>query len=154
VSVWIARFVVAVFLFTYADDLAIPAKVVYSLSEPSKCLAWVIHDEARGEPQKGARAVLDAILTRMKKRNKTACEVIAEPRQFSGYKPYIEFKVDDKMIASYEAIQKLPPVVAGCDYFHARSVSPAWRHKMTPCKQVGNHIFYKEKKHDSKIQKR
>lgn len=89
--------------------------------------------------------MLDAILTRIKKRNKTACEVVAEPSQFSGYRPFVTFKVDDKMLANYEKISKLPPVVVGCDHFHANYVRPKWASKMKRCKKVNNHIFYKEK---------
>lgn len=112
------------------------------------CMAWVLHDEARGEPSKGARAVLDAVLARIKKRNKTACEVVAEPKQFSGYRPFIVFKIDDKILANYEAIKKLPPVMRGCDYFHATHVSPKWASSMKKCGRVGKHVFYttKEKK--------
>jgi spore germination cell wall hydrolase CwlJ-like protein len=144
----LSKALLAIFLAAYCQALAVPSEVVLKplRATEKQCKAWVVWDEARGEPSKGARAVLDAVLTRMKKRNKTACEVVAEPKQFSGYRPFITFKIDDKILANYEAIRKLPPVVVGCDYFHAVYVSPKWARGMQKCKQVGNHIFFKEKR--------
>lgn len=137
-------------LLLVSAELAIPPEVI---KEPykrppsdSECMAVAIHDEARGEPVKGMRAVLDTILARMKKRNKTACEVVLEHKQFSGMKPYMLFDIPEEIITNYEKVARLPPVVRGCDYFHATHASPKWAKEMTICKQVGKHIFYKEKK--------
>lgn len=129
------------------EDLAIPSRVFYKLLPTEKdCLAWVIHDEARGEPLRGARAVLDAVLARAKKRQKPVCEVVSEPRQFSGYSPEKIFFVDEKMLQRYREVAELRPVAEGCDYFHATYVKPRWRYSMKVCRQVGKHIFYKEKR--------
>ena len=125
-----------------------PVTVVAAVKQPlatTRCLAWVIHSEARGEPLKGARAVLDAVYARMKKRKKGACAVIAEPYQFSGYRKGSFSRVTDDMIDRYFEAERLKPVVKGCEYFHANYVQPLWAETLTPCKVVGNHKFFKEK---------
>src|SRR5438874_2634398 len=145
------RWMLAVLLLAYSMTLATPHAVPPAPAAPvpilsdEKCSAWVVWDEARGEPLKGARAVLDAVLARMHKRNKTACEVVKERYQFQGYKPGAIQKVPDEALTRYEAVRKMPPVTANCEYFHATYVHPAWRLKMRRCKQVGKHIFYQPK---------
>lgn len=141
------RWALAVLLLAVCSTLATPRTIppapVPVISSETKCAAWVTWDEARGEPLKGARAVLDAVIARMHKRNKTACEVVKERYQFQGYKPGITKEIPDEALTRYEAVRKMPPVTANCEYFHATHVHPAWSFKMRRCKQVGNHIFYK-----------
>lgn len=112
----------------------------------SHCLAWVVWDEARGEPVESRRAVLDAVRERMKQKGKTACEVIAEPRQFSGYKLSYVQQVDENMLTMYEEADRIKPQVRGCAYFHATYVSPSWASKLTKCATINKHVFYKESK--------
>lgn len=106
------------------------------------CRAWAIHDESRGEPIQGQRAVLDVVIARAKKRKLSSCEIIMQPRQFSGYNGQ-ELVVTEEMLARYWKVARMKPVVEGCDYFHAKYVHPAWTSKMKQCKVVGNQKFYK-----------
>lgn len=126
------------------------AVVVKAKPSTEKCLAWVINDEARGESLQGARAVLDAVKTRMKKRKMGACQVIAQKSQFSGYRPGKLKTVTDSMLGRYYKASKMQPVFYGCDYFHATYVRPQWADEMTLCGSVGNHVFYKERKIERK----
>lgn len=145
------KLALAALLALACSPLAIPPKVVYNpvpkQPESYRCLAWVVHDESRGEPLKGARAVLDAVLKRMKDTGKKACEIIAQPKQFSGYHPNAPYEVSDEAVERFVTVAKMRPVTVECKYFHAVYVHPAWATKMTRCFQVGKHVFYKEKKH-------
>lgn len=143
------KLVVAMLLAITCSPLAIPQQVVYNTApkqpEESHCMAWVVHNESRGEPLKGSRAVLDVVLKRMQDSGKKACEVIAEPKQFSGYYERSVHEVSEEALQRFIAVAAMRPVTTKCKYFHAKRVSPAWATKMTKCFQIGNHIFYKEK---------
>lgn len=137
------RWLLAILLLAATIPLAIPAKVVYRPVADSTCLAWVIYDESRGEPLRGSKAVYDVVKHRMKERSLTACQVVAEAHQFSGYKPGVFEKITPEMLTRYELVAKMAPVVPSCSYFHANYVHPLWRLKMKRCGAVGKHIFYR-----------
>jgi spore germination cell wall hydrolase CwlJ-like protein len=56
------------------------------LDEEAGCLATAIYMEARGEPLKAQRAVLDTVYNRMVQSRSSACEVVTARAQFSWYK--------------------------------------------------------------------
>lgn len=145
------KVLLAILLAVICSPLAIPGKVVYNPvpKQPTswQCMAWVVHDESRGEPLKGSRAVLDVVLKRMKDTGKKACEVIAQPSQFSGYHSSAPYRVSKEAVERFVRVAKMRPVTVECKYFHAEYVHPEWATKMTKCFQIGKHIFYKEKKH-------
>jgi spore germination cell wall hydrolase CwlJ-like protein len=132
----------------YYTPLAIPPDIPPTPAD-DVCMAWVVHDEARGESVAGQRAIIDIVLKRMEKRHLTACEVVKEKFQFSGYKRGMEIKlhenVSEKELAILYELYKMPPVVKSSEYFHAQYVKPTWRSKFERIKQIGKHIFYKEK---------
>lgn len=105
-----------------------------------QCLAVAIYKEAGSEPEAGKRAVLDVIRTRMKKRKKTACQIIREPKQFSWNTAHIAPTKD--MLLMLKRVDKMKPVVYNAQYFHNISVSPRWSWNMPVKAKVGNHIFY------------
>ncbi len=109
------------------------------------CTAYIIWDEARGEPLQGQRAVLDVILTRMVKRDMTACQVIKQPRQFSGWHLGMKMSVTKQMLTTYEIVSNMKPVVEQAEFFHAEYVKPAWRLRLDKIKQIAHHIFYAPK---------
>lgn len=151
------RWLLAILLVAVCSPLAkIPPppptlKPVIKTITPEECLAWVIHSEARGESLRGARAVLDVVYARMKKRKKGACQIISAKKQFSGYHRGAFNKVTDGMLDRYYQASKLKPVMKGCTYFHADYVFPAWKDEMIECGVVGRHIFYKEKPIEKRI---
>lgn len=149
------RLIAALLLAIVCSPIAVTKEVVHTPTPSWRCLAWVVHDESRGEPLKGSRAVLDVVKKRMKDSGKSACEVVAEPKQFSGYserKLYEE--VSDEALHRYKRVAKMKPVAVECKYFHAVTVRPAWATKFKPCIRIGKHIFYKEKKHDTSSKQR
>jgi len=121
---------------------AVPEPKAPAYSEDDVCMAWAIHDEARGEPKQGQKAVYDVIKHRMKARNMTACEVVKQPSQFSGYKRGMKLVTDEAMLQRLDEVSKMRPVVPNADYFHAKHVQPYWASKMKKVLTVGKHVFY------------
>ena len=117
-----------------------------SLSADERCIAWAIHDEARGEPLRGARAVMDVILKRMATRGKSACEIIAQPGQFSGYRHNFVKNISSKSLARFLKVRSMQPVVKDAEYFHAEYVQPGWARGVEVVAKIGRHVFYKERK--------
>lgn len=139
------RFLLTILLTTSCSVLAAPVKVLKEPVSVVQCGAWVIHDEARGESLKGARAVLDVVKERARLSGKTVCDVVKQPKQFSGYRKGQSFNVTAEQIERYWTVARMKPVVKGSTHFHATYVTPPWRKKMKLVKKVGRHIFYKEK---------
>lgn len=109
------------------------------------CLALAIYHESRGEPENGQYAVAEVVVNRSIERNKTICEVIYEPRQFSGsnrWKVPKENKQWERSI--FIATNVLDNGVStnytnGSKYFRIASLSP----KNKQIIHIGNHVFYK-----------
>lgn len=145
---WAARVLLALMLSFTTTTLATPPKApdapvyVPVHTEDDICIAWVLHDEARGEPLRGQRAVYDVVKRRMKKRNLTACEVVKQPYQFSGYKRGMELAADEDMLQRLSKVRKIPPVAPNASYFHSKQVKPSWKDKMKRVLSIGNHVFY------------
>jgi spore germination cell wall hydrolase CwlJ-like protein len=114
-------------------------------AEEATCLAWALHDEARGEPIKGQRAVYDVIKHRMTVRSLTACEVVKQPYQFSGYKRGMKLRADDDMLQRLDEVRRMRPVVPSATYFHSKAVKPSWAAKMKRILSIGGHVFYRPK---------
>jgi len=148
---WVARTVLAVLLQGATTTLAIPPKVPAAPAKPivtrdDVCLAWAINDEARGEPAKGQKAVYDVIKHRMEARNLTACEVVKQPKQFSGYRRGMKLEADEAMLQRLKEVRKMPPVVPNASYFHSKKAKPLWAAKMKKVLTVGLHVFYMQPK--------
>ena len=133
--------------------LSIPPNVVYKPLESlqhddkdSRCIAAALHNEARGEPIKGIRAVYDSILARMKKRNKTACQIVLEKHQYTGMTRNKIKNVSEEALTDLETIGRMHPVVEGCTHYYANYIlPPKWVRDMKSCGKVGKHLYFKEK---------
>ncbi len=150
------RWIVGLLLSIVCSTISIPPPIAWkpepvktALKRPhadDRCLAWVLWSEARGEPLEGARAVYDVIHTRMKIRKLSACQVVRQKFQFSGYKPGMTLKVDENAWDRLTKVRQMKPVASGAEYFHATYVQPIWAVEMKRIKQVGNHIFLRKPK--------
>lgn len=147
------RAIVALVLALVTTELAAPQRLPESRYAEDVCLAWVVHDEARGEPLKGQRAVLDVVLKRMKKSGKTACQVVKKKKQFSGYTKGMLLRVNHEQFKRLQQLRKMKPVVPEATHFHAEAVAPSWARNMIKCGKVGRHVFWKEK-NDRRLQDR
>jgi N-acetylmuramoyl-L-alanine amidase len=139
------KWLIALVTLLISQSLASPQKLPAGSPQPSKCLVWAISDEARGEPLRGARAVLDVIYERMKRSGKSACQIVKQPAQFSGYRQGVKMQIDENMLTRFAAVDKMLPVCKGCTHFHSKKVQPSWRKKLKRVIMISNHIFYKPK---------
>lgn len=107
----------------------------------SQCLATAIHYEARGEPLKGRRAVLDTIHNRMLATGKSACYVIFQRGQFSwaNKKPLMPYNSGQK--AMLEEVVTYPIVLRNEQHkFFYSGEKPQWAKGMK-CRKIGNQNF-------------
>lgn len=111
------------------------------------CLAIAIFNESRGEPEKARYAVAEVIINRSNEQNKSICEIIKQPNQFSFVKnkvlktPKHELNAweDAKKIASY-SLSKRTNYTNGATYFNTKAIGVRFnkKHKVT----IGNHVFF------------
>lgn len=144
----------ALLLSFVTASLAVPANVpiarVPVVSHEDVCLAWVVDDEARGEPIRGQRAVYDVVKHRMATRKLTACEVVKERGQFSGYHQGMRMRATEEMLQRLKKLRRIAPVVSNASYFHNSTVKPTWASKMQRILTIGRHIFYGPRKFKEK----
>jgi N-acetylmuramoyl-L-alanine amidase len=115
------------------------------------CVAVAIYFEARGEGIDGQMMVAETIVNRVEDERwpDTACEVIAQPRQFSFYRDGRPNEPKDieayttAVIVAKDALEG-NHLDTGALYFHADYVKPVWRHDLQSVGVVGRHIFYKD----------
>lgn len=123
-------------------------------SKDMQCLSNVIWREARGESQRGQLSVALVVLNRATKRNKSVCEVMQEPKQFSWYAKHpdiVPLSIMDKQLAlAYDAYTLY---MAGqhvdhtnnATHFASKHVHNTWTRKYKRTLTEGKHSFYKEK---------
>lgn len=119
------------------------------------CLALALYWEARGEGERGMRAVGSVVLNRVDDERfpATVCRVVkqggeAPPCQFSWW---CDGKSDrprsPKQWAAAQAIAdklldgKSKDPTRGALFFHNTSIDPNWPYRRTV--RIGNHVFYK-----------
>lgn len=110
-----------------------------------QCLASALHYEARGEPIRGRRAVLDTILHRMLATGKDACGVVMQKGQFSWTKNRPLLPYDDSQREKLAKVVAHPRVLKNekFKYFYS-GASPYWAGAMI-CVKIHGHNFCKEK---------
>lgn len=129
-----------------------PQPVVESAADPeqAECVAKAIYFESKGEPLKGQKAVGYVVLNRAKSGRfaTTPCKVIAQPHQFSWYRPgkRIPTKVKSKFVAIAQSVMETysrdNDPSNGATYFHATWCHPGWKN-VTRLTRIGGHIFYR-----------
>lgn len=134
------------------NTLATPPHIpmAKAITRDDICMAWVINDEARGEPVRGQRAVYDVVKHRMEIRKLTACEVVKEPYQFSGYHRGMRLTATEEMLQRLSKVRRIAPVASNATYFHSNKVRPKWAHKMKRILTIGKHAFYMPRKQKEK----
>ena len=111
------------------------------------CKAFTVFKEANMESRRGKRAILDIIENRMRLRNKTACQVMQEPHQFSFWRKGLKEKLSITTLTEFIEISNMDSVLDGnVEYFHNKMVKPNWSRRLRKVVTIGNHAFYKEKR--------
>jgi len=134
--------------------------VLNKLLAEHRCLSEAMYYEARGEGEKGEKAIAEVIFTRMRTGNfgHSICAVVYE----GANQPHCQFSftcngdmVHPKQARAWMKAQvlaariltgeeRLNGVTGGATNFHAISVEPNWAPELTRTAQIGNHIFYKD----------
>lgn len=111
------------------------------------CLALAIFHEARGEPTDVARyAVAEVVINRAKERDKTICQVIAEPNQFSWYRrkglnlPKSNVVWEDSIKIAEKSLRQKTNYTNGSTYFNTLKIGVRFGKKRKAV--IHNHVFY------------
>ncbi|GAA4642253.1 hypothetical protein GCM10023115_04650 [Pontixanthobacter gangjinensis] len=125
----------------------------YELSREMECLAGTVYFEARGEPLSGQLAVAQVVINRAESDvfPSSYCSVVHQRSQFSfiknGRMPRISRSSaawkKAKAIARIAHEGHWESEVRDALYFHAKYVSPKWRHRKTARATINTHIFYR-----------
>lgn len=109
------------------------------------CKYAAVYYEARGSSLAGQRAVLTVLQNRMRIRDMTACEVVAEKGQWSWYGKKPVKEMTGKMKEWLHRVESSRKVLGNrVEYFHNTSIkTPKWAKKMELVMIVDNHKFYR-----------
>ena len=125
------------------------------------CLARNVYYEARGEPEKGKRAVAKVTLNRVGSSRfpNNICDVVYEQRwdkrrrRYVGAFAWTEFdsvplpksKQWQKAWKAAETVYQNPESVQlkGALFYHATRIKPRWAKQKKRIKKIGRHIFYR-----------
>ena len=124
-----------------------------------RCLSEVLYFEARGEGDKGQKAVAEVVFHRMNSGNygHSICAVVYEGKDHPGCqfsfvcngdmrrpRQAAAWKQSEKLAAEILTGQvPLKNATGGATNFHAVSVEPEWADTLERTTQIGNHIFYR-----------
>lgn len=127
------------------------------LSTALMCLALNVYKEARGEPFVGKTAVAHVTINRTKERNKTVCQVVLEPRQFSwattqvkrgklvkGAEPDLNGKEWKESVFAARMALKGRDHTKGATFYHEYRIRPLWANSFKFVARWGNHHFYRK----------
>lgn len=114
------------------------------------CLALNVFFESRGEPFEGQLSVAQVTMNRAGYDPAKVCKVVKAPKQFSWTsrkrkQPSGDAWDQAKQVAGLAINNDLPDLTNGATHFHAKYVSPKWRHMLSRTLTIGSHIFYKSK---------
>lgn len=133
--------------------------VMNKLMAEHRCLSEALYYEARGEGDRGQKAIAEVIFARMRKGNygHSICAVVYE----GAGQPKCQFSftcngdlkkhkqagawMQAQMLAAeiLTGEEQLRGATGGATNFHAVSVEPDWAAELARTTQIGNHIFYK-----------
>ena len=116
-----------------------------------ECLSRIVYHEARGESERGQKAVAEVVINRARSAGfpSTVCGVVRQRGQFTSIGGAIRERgayEEAKEIAEMAIDGKTGNLTKGATYFHTPSVRPDWSRKFTRVAQIENHIFYSPKR--------
>ncbi len=123
-------------------------------------MARTLYGEARGESSKGQVAVAQVIVNRVNGKEwfgSTIYEVCHKGKQFSCWNTNDPNRaklvnLDDGNATFLECIRIAAYVMAGdsfdlvhgATHYHTNKVSPPWSTGLTPCAEIGDHLFFND----------
>jgi len=133
--------------------------VMNKLLAEHRCLSEVLYYEARGEGDKGQKAVAEVIFHRMNSGNygHSICAVVYEGASRPGCQFSFACNGDlnrEKDARAWADSERLAAEIltdqawrkdstGGATNYHAASVSPDWAPTLEKTGQIGNHVFYR-----------
>jgi len=124
-----------------------------------RCLSEVLYFEARGEGDKGQKAVAEVVFHRMNSGNygHSICAVVYEGSGHPGCQFSFTCNGDlnrEKEARAWTESERLAAEIltdqawrkdstGGATNYHASSISPDWAPTLEKTGQIGNHIFYR-----------
>jgi spore germination cell wall hydrolase CwlJ-like protein len=116
-------------------------------------LAKNIYHEARGEPVLGQLAVAQVTLNRANHTNKTICETVYHPYQFSwtlnpanyirDFSAWLNsLELAERVLRRGVAVRNFPAT-----HYHNLTVQPGWSRQLKYLKTINNHDFYYDHSH-------
>jgi spore germination cell wall hydrolase CwlJ-like protein len=124
-----------------------------------RCLSEVLYFEARGEGDKGQKAVAEVVFHRMNSGNfgHSICAVVYEGSGHPGCQFSFTCNGDlnrEKEARAWTESERLAAEIltdqawrkdstGGATNYHASSVSPDWAPTLEKTGQIGNHVFYR-----------
>jgi hypothetical protein len=128
------------------------------MGDSLECLALNIYHEARGEPDAGKIAVGQVVMNRVADPNfpNEVCAVVKQTGRIFTDRCHFSWWCDGlsdrptEVRAWHEAQGLAQEILAGrvadptggALWYHADSVAPDWRTKLTPLSKIGRHQFY------------
>lgn len=134
--------------------------VMKKLLKEHRCLSDALYYEARGEGERGQKAIAEVIFTRLQKGKygHSICAVVYE----GAGQPNCQFSFtcngvlkQAKNVHAWTKAQQLAARIltgeetlknatGGAVNFHAITVDPEWAGELARTTQIGNHVFYKK----------
>jgi spore germination cell wall hydrolase CwlJ-like protein len=134
--------------------------VMKKLLKEHRCLSDALYYEARGEGEKGQKAIAEVIFTRLQKGKygHSICAVVYEganqPKCQFSFTCNGALKNTKNQVAWTKAQQLAARILTGEETlrnatggavnFHAITVDPEWAGEFARTTQIGNHVFYKK----------
>lgn len=122
------------------------------------CIAAAIYHESKGESVQGQLAVGSVVVNRSRQRSMDECAVVKQRGQFSWYRSNSQItKMNNPKYEKFIDLaikSKSKDYSCGSTHFHSKSVRPNWSSYLTRTITIGNHVFYKESKSNTKTNKR
>ena len=136
-----------------------PDAAMSKLLAEHRCLSEVLYFEARGEGDKGQKAVAEVVFHRMNSGNygHSICAVVYEGSSHPGCQFSFTCNGDlrrEKEARAWTESERLAAEIltdqawrkdstGGATNYHASSVSPDWAPTLEKTGQIGNHVFYR-----------
>ncbi len=156
---WGFAFLLATLLFGANPPAARAQAGAGGVADEVRCLALTIYFEARGEPERGKRAVAHVVMNRVLDTGfpDGVCEVVRQGGEDRLHRCQFSWWCDGRSdeprpgkswrtslaIARGVYWETSEDPTAGALWYHASYVKPAWRTRFTKGPRIGDHIFYR-----------
>ncbi len=156
VLIFLSLFFVSTLLFHDSNTLN-TIKAAQLSEEEELCLIKNAYHEAFNQGTIGMALVTQVVLNRAYKKNKSFCEIVYAPYQFS-WTLFKERKIHEKdfqkvrkiVFDVYHGFLQVPANFENATYFHTKAVKPKWRKAVVKVGIWKDHIFYETRQNKTR----